>query len=157
MNLITDTTRLVALGALLLCANAATAAMYKWVDEQGRVQYSQTPPPAGGFKELKPGPPPSQSPEEAEQELKARLQRLDESQKQRDEAKKQKQEEAAQQAKRDVLCEQARKRLEMLQNHPGPRIGIVINDQVERMSEDERQIALAGTQKVIDERCAGAP
>lgn len=157
MNLITNTTRLVALGALLLCANAATAAMYKWVDEQGRVQYSQTPPPAGGFKELKPGPPPSQSPEEAEQELKTRLQRLDESQKQRDEAKKQKQEEAAQQAKRDVVCEQARKRLEMLQNNPGPRIGIIVNDQVERMSEDERQLALVETQKLIDERCAGAP
>lgn len=157
MNVITKITRLVVLGALLY-ANAATAAMYKWVDEQGRVQYGQTPPPAGRFEELRPGPPPSQSPEEAEQELKARLQRLDESQKQRDTAKKQKQEEAAQQAKRDVLCEQARKRLAVLQNNPGPRIGIIVNDQVERrMSEDERQQALVETQKVIDERCADAP
>src|SRR3569833_3315296 len=74
MGVIKKTTWFVAMGALLL-ANAATAAMYKWIDEQGRVQYSQTPPPAGQFKELKPGPPPSQSPEEAEQELQARVQR----------------------------------------------------------------------------------
>src|SRR3569832_71039 len=107
MGVIKKTTWFVAMGALLL-ANAATAAMYKWIDEQGRVQYSQTPPPAGQFKELKPGPPPSQSPEEAEQELQARVQRLDVLQKERDAEKKAKQEKAAQQTQRDALCEQAK-------------------------------------------------
>jgi hypothetical protein len=40
--------------ATLVCANSAMAAepkhtstMYKWYDEQGNVQYTQTPPPAG--------------------------------------------------------------------------------------------------------------
>src|SRR3569833_3541914 len=101
----------------------AQAAMYKWVDAQGKVQYTQTPPPAGQFKALKPGPPPSQSPEEAEQELQARVQRLDVLLKERDAEKKAKQEKAAQQTQRDALCEQAKTLLVVLQNHPGPRSG----------------------------------
>src|SRR3569833_2785836 len=122
MGVIKKTTWFVAMGALLH-ANAATAAMYKWIDEQGRVQYSQTPPPAGLFMELKPGPPPAQSPEEAEQELQARGQRLDVLQKERGAEMKAKQEKAAQQTQRDALCEQAKSRLVVLQNHPGPRSG----------------------------------
>lgn len=156
MGAIKKTTRLVAFGALLL-ANAAAAAMYKWVDEQGRVHYGQTPP-AGQFKELKPGPPPSQSPEEAEQELKARVQRLDALQKERDAEKKAKQEKAAQQTQRDALCEQAKKRLVVLQNHPGPRIGVLVNGRVERrLSEDERQQDLAETEKAVNDLCGDKP
>ena len=157
MGVIKKTTWFVAMGALLL-ANAATAAMYKWIDEQGRVQYSQTPPPAGQFKELKPGPPPSQSPEEAEQELQARVQRLNVLQKERDAEKKAKQEKAAQQTQRDALCEQAKKRLVVLQNHPGPRIGVLVNGRVERrLSEDERQQDLAETEKAVSDLCGDKP
>jgi len=32
---------------LLLCAPAQAAKVYQWVDEQGRTQFTQTPPPAG--------------------------------------------------------------------------------------------------------------
>src|SRR3569833_1404492 len=122
MGVIKKTTWFVAMGALLL-ANAATAAMYKWIDEQGRVQYSQTPPPAGQFKELKPGPPPSQSPEEAEQELQARVQRLDVLQKVRDALNSAMHLMASLLTLRDALCEHAKIRLVVLQNHPGPRSG----------------------------------
>src|SRR3569832_1187121 len=122
MGVFKKTTWFVAMGALLL-ANAATAAMYKWIDLQGRFHYSHSPPPAGQNKEQKPGPPPAQSPEEAEQELQARVQRLDVLQKERDAEKTAKLEKAAQQTQRDALCEQAKKRLVVLQNHPGPRSG----------------------------------
>lgn len=40
-------------GLLLLCAVTAAASadqLYKWVDEQGKVHYSQTPPPGAGTK-----------------------------------------------------------------------------------------------------------
>ena len=39
--------RLISLAVLLALAQASGAAMYKWVDEQGRVQYSDIPPPPG--------------------------------------------------------------------------------------------------------------
>jgi len=39
--------RLISLAVLLALALPSGAAMYKWVDAQGRVQYSDTPPPAG--------------------------------------------------------------------------------------------------------------
>jgi glutaredoxin len=39
--------RLISLAVLLALALPASAAMYKWVDAQGRVQYSDTPPPPG--------------------------------------------------------------------------------------------------------------
>ena len=47
--------RLISLAVLLAIALPAHAAMYKWVDAQGGVQYSDTPPPAGtkGVEERK--------------------------------------------------------------------------------------------------------
>ncbi len=43
--------------SLLLGANAH-AAMYKWVDEEGNVTYSQNPPPGQQAEEIAPPPPP---------------------------------------------------------------------------------------------------
>lgn len=49
---------------LCLLAGTAQAATYKWVDEEGNVQYSQSPPPPGVEGEtIKPPPPPPVIPE----------------------------------------------------------------------------------------------
>jgi hypothetical protein len=64
-----------ALACLLLTANPAAAAdtLYKWVDCDGTVTYSSTPPPAGApAEELKIAPPPS---DEAVREAAERAQR----------------------------------------------------------------------------------
>lgn len=45
--------RLIALGVVLLAATAAIAQPYRWVDEKGRVQFSDTPPPKA--KPARPG------------------------------------------------------------------------------------------------------
>jgi len=39
--------RVLAIGLLLAFAAAASAQLYRWVDKDGRVRYSDTPPPAG--------------------------------------------------------------------------------------------------------------
>src|SRR3569623_2760354 len=133
----------------------AQAAMYKWVDAQGKVQYTQTPPPAGQFKELKPGPPP-QAPEEAERQLQQLLERQRESATPRETAAKDQESDQHRQAQQDRLCEQAKKRLAVLESRPGPRLGVVENGAVvRRMDEDERQTKLAETRKIIAEFCAG--
>ena len=51
----------VALAACALCAAPAQAALYKWVDEKGVTQYTETPPPEGKASkkiEIAPSPPP---------------------------------------------------------------------------------------------------
>lgn len=53
-----ETGALVALALGLSIAGHAVAGMYKWVDEQGAVHYSQTPPPDRTAQELAPPPPP---------------------------------------------------------------------------------------------------
>jgi hypothetical protein len=40
--------------ALVLIANPASAKIYKWVDENGNVQFTQSPPPKGKAVEVKP-------------------------------------------------------------------------------------------------------
>lgn len=49
------------LGAGLLAASATglAATMYKWTDSEGNVQYTQTPPPRGGFQKMAPPPAPA--------------------------------------------------------------------------------------------------
>lgn len=46
----------------LLAAGTAQAKMYKWVDEQGNIHYSQERPPQAGVEEIKPPPPPADAP-----------------------------------------------------------------------------------------------
>ena len=146
---------LLGLAGLLAIGAGAQAAMYKWVDAQGNMQYTQTPPPAGQFKELKSGPPP-QAPEEAERQLQQLLARQRESAKQRETAAKDQESDQHRQAQQDRLCEQAKKRLAVLESRPGPRLGVVENGAVvRRMDEDERQTKLAETRKIIAEFCAG--
>lgn len=43
---------------LLALPLAAPAQVYRWVDAQGKVHYTQSPPPQGSYKEVPPAPPP---------------------------------------------------------------------------------------------------
>ncbi len=53
---------------------SAMAALYKWTDANGVVQYSATPPPTGvEFETIRGAPPPSQDPDEAMEELRNKL------------------------------------------------------------------------------------
>lgn len=47
------------LAALLVFSAMASAAMYKYTDEKGRVVYSEKPPPGGKAQLIKPPPPPA--------------------------------------------------------------------------------------------------
>lgn len=138
---------------LVLSPPAAYAAMYKWVDADGKVQYSQTPPPEGQFKELRPGPPPAQ-PAEAQKELQDLLKKQDEVRTQRDAEKKEKEDKAAEQSRLAVACARAKRELALLENNPGRRIGVTGDDgQMSRMTEQEREVRIAETRKIVSEAC----
>lgn len=64
-----------ALGCLLI--PGAMAAMYKWVDADGQVHYTQEQPPAGIEGQAVKPPPPPASPEEAQKEFENRQKLLD--------------------------------------------------------------------------------
>jgi len=53
--------------SLLAGGFAAAAGLYKWVDGQGNVHYTQDPPPQGSFKALPPPPPAPETPAAVEQ------------------------------------------------------------------------------------------
>lgn len=86
---------------LLLVPALAGAQAYRWVDEQGRVHYSQTPPPQGAYGRVAPPPPsPGASPhlealEPAAPDLQQRAQ--------------ERQKAAAAERERQRGCEQARR------------------------------------------------
>ena len=134
----------------LLISGHALAAMYKWVDADGNVQYTQTPPPAGIEAEtIKP--PPKVDTEQALKELEAeeaeaaklRQNRLDEAKKETEANQ-----ELALQKKN---CEMARERLA---SYERPMVKFVQEDGTRvRATEEERQEEIANSQAMIKEWC----
>lgn len=50
--------RIIVLAVFMIFTNSAFAGLYKWVDEEGNVNYSQNPPKNTSYKTLKAPPPP---------------------------------------------------------------------------------------------------
>ena len=108
-------TRAIVLVALLCLAPAAIGQVYKWVDENGRTQYSESPPP--GVKATRvdtgpAGPPPAaaKTPDWKQQEIESRKRRIEQDQKD-DAAKRQ----SIDAGNREELCRLARRDLNVLQ------------------------------------------
>jgi hypothetical protein len=136
----------------LLAAQPALAKTYKWVDENGVTQYTQTPPPKGDFKGVKDPVKPAISPEEAKRQLQERVdafeKRRDDSGKARQEAEKKKSEEGKKQAD----CEKSRKNLATFQENS--RIKFTDKDgNVTIMPEEERQKKMQEIQDNIKKLC----
>jgi|ERR1017187_6181799 hypothetical protein len=143
----------VALGLALCVAVPASAQMYKWVDSDGKVQYSDKPPPSNIKTEKLRAPPPAPSPPAAseakggaqkdatkagpktaaEQEQAFRKRQLDAAKAQEEDAKKQ-----AQASDKAENCRRAKAALANLQ------IGgrqMRVDDKGERVYLDDQQIA----------------
>jgi hypothetical protein len=144
----------IVMALLIVTAPNAYAKIYKWIDADGKVQYSRTPPPEGQFNEVKPGPPPGESPDAANRELQDHLKRQEESENQDEADKMAKKEMASKQAKLEQDCGNTRSELTKLENNSGPRLSVMENGEMVRgMSEDERQSRIAEAKKFISENC----
>lgn len=139
--------------ATLLCLTTpAMAKLYKWVDENGVTQYTQTPPPKGDFSSVKPPPKPAIDPQKAQSDLEKRLDafkgRRDDINKDKAEANK----EAADKAAKAEKCQQARKNLAFMQSHP--RVREKDKDgKVTLLGEDKRQERIKQANDAIKEYC----
>jgi len=144
---------LAAVAAGLLFATApAVATMYKWVDQNGRVVYSDQPPPADVKSEIVKPPPPPVNPNAAreladkESEIKLRDKKRAEEAQAADKLR-------ADAQRRRELCQQARGQLLALQQDN--QVYYRFNDKGERVALDNaaRLAALEQQQRTVQEAC----
>ena len=143
------------LAAWVAMQNAWPGGLYRWVDENGEVHYSDSPPPPNvkSQKELKtparPATPGTKAAPESYQQEDAAFRKRQVEQAEKDAAAKKAQQEAAEKQRN---CEQAQNQLKALQ--AGGRF-VRYNDQGERQYLDDKQVAdeIARTQKLVSDWC----
>ena len=146
-------TRSMLLLALLLTAPLSHASgIYKWVDEDGQVHYSQKKPLSKPAEQIKEAPPPANDPDAARGDLQRQLDAFDERRAQRDEAfaEQQRKEEAA--GVRKQNCETARKNLANLRRG-GNNAYMTPEGEVIRLTDDERARRIEAAKQGIKDNC----
>lgn len=145
--------RLVLIALLLACGTTPAAGLYKWVDENGKVVYSDTPPPpsAKEFKKISGAPPPADP--GAAKALGAVREKLQKGREAEAEQAKKDADEAARQAENQANCAQWRGELTALDR--GTSLGARIDDQGNRVLLDEKQLTRrkADLQRWISDNC----
>ena len=138
---------------LLLTAPLSLAGgIYKWIDENGQVQYTQTPPPNIPAERMKGAPPPADDPAAVRGDLQRQLDALDEQRAQRDKAfaeQKQKEENAQ---IRKQNCETARKNLAKLRRG-GNNAYMTPEGEVVRLTDDDRAKRIEDAKQGIKDNC----
>lgn len=152
LNKLFATATVAIFGALLCLTSPVMAKLYKWVDENGVTQYTQTPPPKGDFSHVKPPPKPAVDPQKAHSEMEERLKAFKD---RRDEVAKGKAEsdkKAAEKAEKSAKCEKARKNLTFLQTHA--RVRETAKDgSATLLGEEKRQERIKQANEAIKEYC----
>jgi len=135
--------------ALMLLPLAAAAQVYRWVDESGRVHYTQTPPKTGKYDIMGPATPPSAAPNQDS------LQKsLQEGQKGAAEQQKQAEKVAQEQAARQQRCSQAMERLAYLEANTARRLASKDEKgEPVRLTDEEYDKRVAEAQQAIKENC----
>jgi hypothetical protein len=130
----------------------AGGAVYKWVDEQGNIQYRDTPPPAGANYQIIQRPPTGQAPETAISEQRKKAEEADKVR----QTPHQPQPEAIGaedlEARRAAVCKQAQTNLEILAKSPHP-IRTEAEGKQSILTEEQRQEEMAKNQKYVQEYC----
>ena len=141
---------IVILTSLLAVGNLASARIYKWVDADGTVQYTQTPPPAGiTGEEIKP--PPSFDTGAATKELEGQQSYLDKTREDRIKSTEEQQKAAQETTEKQRACEQARLRLA---SYERPRVNVVGEDgERRRATEEERTAEIDKARDAVAELC----
>ena len=141
--------RIVAAALALAFVPLASAALYKYVDKNGKTVYSDTPPTDADAKQISAPPPPATS------NGKTYVEREKEAQKGREksaeEAKKTAEKDKAEQQKK-LRCEQAKGNLQIYTDG-GRILKSNANGERDYMSDEEIEAERAKTQKIVDEAC----
>lgn len=140
-------------GIVLLAAlpGITSAAIYKWVDENGQVQYTETPPP-GGIEASEIKPPPEPADQEGTIEREESLGKaLDERREAREEGARKVAEDAEYNKQKAERCEAAKRRLEQAER---PLTNFVEADGTQRRAtEEERLEQIKQSQEQVRKFC----
>jgi hypothetical protein len=133
-----------------LVAGPASAAMFKWTDTDGNVQYGQYPPAGVAAKQIQANPGPANTPPvpSLQQQVEALDKQLAEQADQKAEAEKLKQEAD----NRKINCANARQNLDNL-NLGGHRLSQLPDGSYERLSEEKRQELITKNKQAIEDFC----
>lgn len=135
---------------LSLSGAPALAEIYRWVDEQGQIRYSQTPPPVGTtFQLVYPPPPPPDPSERRGMEA-----FLAEREARREHERQQAETQTRLAQQRREACEAARKRLSWLESRPPFRLAVG-NPQggYTRMTVEQHARETEQAQQAADDNC----
>jgi len=139
-------------GAVLLACLSApvTAEIYKWVDAEGNVQYTQRPPPAG-IEASTIKPPPRVDAAAAKAALKARLEGINSRADERRKKNAERQKSDAERKAGERRCAQAKKRRN---SYRFPRVNAIAEDGTyTRLPEEQRVAELKKANDYISENC----
>ncbi|MEW6120880.1 MAG: DUF4124 domain-containing protein [Pseudomonadota bacterium] len=137
---------------MLLLAGPAHADLYKWVDGQGKVHYSDQPPTVEVQTIKSSSPSEAATTSEATQTLNAREQEYQKRRKEAEEAREKAEKEAEQVRIKRENCDKARSNLSNLLNKPRVYTTNAAGQRV-YMDESARASALANSQKAVSEYC----
>ncbi|MGH6634710.1 MAG: DUF4124 domain-containing protein [Gammaproteobacteria bacterium] len=137
--------------AFALSSQSMGAGIYKWVDEQGNVQYTQTPPPDKPATRFETRPEPVDT-EGALEKLKQQKDKSDAFFKERDTQAKEQEKSEQEAAQRSENCARARENLKKLEttnrlfrtNEQGERV---------KMTDEDRQAGMSTAKSQIEEFC----
>jgi hypothetical protein len=129
---------------------AAGAQAYRWVDENGQVHYSQTPPPGKKAEPVAPAPPPAAAPN-----VDALKQSLADEKAAEPEGRAQAERMAEYHQQLEQQCKQAREQLAYMEAKTSQRLGTTDEQgNVSRVTEEQFQARRSELQRVIAERCS---
>jgi hypothetical protein len=138
----------------LVAAAQAGGALYKWVDENGEVVYSQFPPSDQQRKPeiIKPPPPPAESPASARARLNQQLQQYEDNREDRELAAGKAAEDEKKAAAARQRCEAARRNLQGI-NGRARQLFRTPDGQYRRLTDEERQAQRAELEQIIAKDC----
>ncbi len=146
---------LLALGtAGLTLMEQACAGMYRWVDDQGKVVYSQQPPPDGrDSRVIAPPPPPAEKAEDTANATRELNRKLDAIAEERAKAKEKQLKAKAEKKEREARCNSARKNLKILTERPPNTLYKTPDNQWKRFTPEEFAEQVTNLKKAIEENC----
>ena len=137
-----------------ISASTAMAGMYRWIDDQGNVVYSQQPPPDNrDAREIAPPPPPAEKADKASQSIQELQKKLDAAAMERRKAAEEKKKAKAEQKQRKERCLAARQDLKALNERPPNTLYNMPDGQWKRLTPEERAERIKMLNEAIETNC----
>ena len=138
------------LASVVIFSSAVQAELYKWVDKNGNINYTQSPPPPGvDGTTIKP--PPSFNSDSAQSRLDQRLDTLEQRADQRQKQAEEQQQAKSEREEQEKICNQARARLASYQY---PKVSVQGADGASiQLGEEVRQREVDKSQSQVNDFC----